>query len=193
MKKYNTLALILLLFVSTLAVSQQKVEREHRIRKCQFPKFNTLLLTPESKELRFYQEIDTLGTTYTLKFKKDRLRYHFDLTEQGIPETTGFQIKEVDLPNETYTKIDTYLKKTFGKVAVRRILQQYPVQNPEEMEKTLKDTFQNLMLPHTTYEFMVTGKIQDQERSTYEIVFDTEGELQSFRMALPANYDHVLY
>ncbi|MEA1787186.1 hypothetical protein U1E44_13880 [Arenibacter sp. GZD96] len=193
MKKFSTIPLVLFIMISTTMVSQQKVEREHRIRKCQFPNFDTALLIPESKEVRFYQEIDSTKTIYTLKFKKDRLHYHFDLTEQGIPEITGFQVKEVDIPNETYAKIDAYLKKTFGKVAVRRILQQYPVENSENIEKTVKETFQNLMLPHTTYEFMVTGKMPDQERSTYEIVFDAEGELQQFRMALPTNYDHVLY
>lgn len=193
MKKYNALPLLMLLLISATCVAQQKVEREHRIRKCQFPKFDTALLTANSREVRFYQEIDSLATTYTLRFKKDRLQYHFDLTEQGIPEITGFHVKEVDIPKDTYAKIDNYLKKSFGKVAVRRILQQYPVQNPEEVDKTIKDTFQNLLVPYTTYEFMVTGKMQGQERRTYELVFDAEGELNSLKMALPANYDHVLY
>ncbi|MFH6603387.1 hypothetical protein ACEZ3G_07860 [Maribacter algicola] len=59
-------------------------------------------------------------------------------------------------------------------------------------ETTLKNAFQNLMLPSIKYELMVAGK-NDKNYEQFEILFDADGNFEKIRKSLPPNYDHILY
>jgi hypothetical protein len=190
--KFKIVVVVLLLFVCFSGYSQPPLEREHRIRKSQFPDFDLAAVTTPTKKVRYYREIDTSGTTYTVKFKKDRLTYHIAMDDHARIATLGFAVQEVDIPEETFTTITAYLTTDFEKVKVKRILQRYPVSPSEPLEKTIKNTFQNLMLPNTLYVFTFAGK-KDNTRRLYEVTFDAEGNFRSLKHVLPANHDHVLY
>lgn len=193
MKHY--LGLVLFLFLITLpCLAQNKYEREHRIKKSQFPTLQTdiMLLRPEMKNIRYYKEIDGTKTTYSVKFKKDRLHYHLAYDETGILKYSGFRVKEIDIPEETYQEIKSYLSRNFEKVRVKRIFQQYPANITEPLGVNLKNTFQNLLLPDNIYKLIIIGK-KAGENKEFDLWFDAEGKLQTIRQALPANYDHVLY
>lgn len=187
--RYSFITLILLLVFGLKGFSQTKLEREHRIKKSQFPTVNMDDLPLENtKNIRYYREVDTSKTTYILKFKKGRMHYHIDYNEKGTLQNTGFTVKEIDIPMETYARISAVLDTNFDKIKIKYIQQRYNGSSGN----VLKNTFQNLILPGNTYKLMLRGK-KGNKREDYIVTFDAEGNLIKITMALPANYDRVLY
>jgi len=184
----------ILLFGATVS-AQNKYEREHRIRKVQFPLKAMEYIEEklqDAKRIRFYKEIDSAKISYEAKFKKDRLWYSVEFDKNGSLEDIEILIKIVDIPEDTFSKISDYLSSNFTKYRIRRMQQQYPVTKNEAVESTIKNAFQNLMLPSIKYELIVSGKkVNTYEQ--FEILFDAEGNFEKSRKSLPPNYDHVLY
>ncbi len=179
--------------MGTVCFSQQ-IEREHRIRKSQFPPANIGLMLNGSKtnKMRYYKEVDSLGTTYILKFKMARLNYFLSFDDFGKLKISGFRVKEVDIPEETVQKIKAYLSDSYEKSRIKRIFQQYPPTITEDHRPELKDTFQNLLLPSNVYKLIVIGK-NDNKNKEYDLWFNADGILIRKRQALPMNHDRVLY
>lgn len=175
--------------------AQNKYEREFRIRKSQFPEnaYSTLKEhIQNAKRIRFYKEIDSAKTSYEIKFKKDRLFYSIEFDSTGELEDVEILIQEVDIPNESYGAIESYLKANFAKFRIRKIQQQYVRSAFGTVSNTLKNAFQNIIDPRINYELIIGAKT-DGYYQDYEILFDAQGKFISLRKSLPANYDHVLY
>ena len=192
--KIKITTLLFLLFVSS-AIAQNKFEREHRIRKVQFPEKALGYIQEKltnAKRIKYYREIDSSKVSFAAKFKKDRLWYSIEFAKEGGLEGIEILIKPIDIPDASFAKIEVYLKATFSKYRIRRLKQQYPISEEETAEATVKNAFQNLMLPEINYELLVSGK-KEKGFEKFEILFDSEGNLKSNRKSLPPNYDHVLY
>ncbi len=195
MKYKKVQILLVFLLAGSPCFSQNGLEREHRILNSQFPK-NALMYIGEkvegTKKVRYYREIDSTQKIYTAKFKKDRLHYDMAFDENGNLKSIGFRVKKIDIPEDTYTKIQSYLKDSFEDVKIKRILQQYHANNSKTLEKTLQNAFQNLLLPSNLYKLLIVGKKKG-KRLEYEVIFDADGTFMHICTSLPANYDHVLY
>ena len=194
--KRSKLVLLIVFACSLSAINgQYKYEREYRIKKSQFPT-NALAFIEEelkhAKRIRFYRETDSTRISYEAKFKLDRLHYSVEFDQQGKLEDIEILIKEVDIPNESLNLMKSYLKEYFTKHRILRIQQQYPVSEDEPVQQTIRNAFQNLLLPSIRYELMVAGK-KDDGYQDYEILFDADGNFMNMRKSLPANYDHILY
>ena len=195
MNKKSMLFFLAILFFGFLSFSQNNYERAYRIRKSQFPEKALSYISEklvDTKRIRFYKETASSKTSFEAKFKKDRLWYGMAFDKEGVLEDIGVLIKPVDIPDESYSKIESYLEGQFSKYSVRRIQQHYPITDVSSAEKTMKNAFQNLMIPDMFYGLFVKGK-KNETRTDYEISFDTEGNFIAIREALPANYDRVLY
>ena len=187
--------MLLIFFCVFSALAQDKYEREHRIKKTQFPEkaLNYIAENLEdAKRIRFYRETDSSKTSYEVKFKKDRLHYSVEFDKGGKLEDIEILIKAIDIPEESFSRMNDYLEENFSKYRIRRMQQQYPVNPEEDVETTIKNAFQNLMLPSIKYEFIISGK-KDEEYEQFEILFDARGKFERIRKSLPPNYDHVLY
>lgn len=194
MMKYS-IFLIAFLFACVSSFSQDKYEREHRILKKQFPEKALNYISEKlegAKKIRFYREIDSAKTSFEVKFKKVRLWYSIEFDEQGELEDIEIDIKEIDIPNESWKNINTYLANNFSKTRIKKIQQQYRASQNESTEVTLRNAFQNLLLPSINYEIIIAGK-KETGYEEYEVLFDAEGVFRKIRKSLPANYDHVLY
>ena len=145
----------------------------------------------DAKRVRFYKETDSAKVSFEAKLKKDRLWYSIEFNDEGILEDIEILIKPIDVPNDTFAKIEGYLKKNFIKYRILRLQQQYSASN-ETLETTLKNAFQNLILPSNNFELVVAGK-KENGYLDYEILFDADGNFKHIRTSLPPNYDHVLY
>ncbi|WP_072989592.1 hypothetical protein [Pseudozobellia thermophila] len=188
------LFVFILAFSTASLLAQVRSEREHRIRKSQFPEKAVLTLeekVEDARQMRFYKEIDSNVVSYKAKFKKDRLRYGITFNSDSEVEVIEFEIKPVDIPNDSYTQTIAYLEGNFEKYRVQKIQQQYLTED-RDLDQSLKNAFQNLMLPSITYKFTVKGK-KGKATEKYETIFDAEGKLKLIKKALPPNYDHVLY
>ncbi len=172
----------------------QQIEREHRIRKSQFPSVNIGLMFngSETNKIRYYREVDSLETTYILKFKMARLNYLLSFDDAGKLKISGFRVNEIDIPEETLQKIKGYLSDSYEKSRIKRIFQLFPATNPENDESALKNTFQNLILPSNVYKLIVNGK-NGKENNEYDLWFSADGNLIRKRQALPMNHDRILY
>lgn len=194
MTKFSLVFTFILFYVIT-ASAQKNYEREHRILRSQFPE-KALGYVQEkmgdAKRIKFYKEIDSAKVSYEAKFKKDRLWYGMEFDTEGSLEEIEFMIKPVDIPDDSFTKINAYLDQRFKKRRVRRMYQKYPVSMEESTETTVSNAFQNLLLPSIKYEFIVSGK-KESTYEQYEFLFDAEGNFEKMRKSLPPNYDHVLY
>jgi len=194
-KRCTIILLFIFLGFGYFSNAQNKYEREHRIRKVQFPQ-NALGYIKEklqdAKRIRFYKEIDSNKISYEAKFKKDRLWYSVEFDKDGTLEDIEILIKPVDIPEEAYEAMNTYLANSFKKYRIRKIQQQYPFSEEESPENTIKNAFQNLMLPSINYELIISGK-KEKGFNQFEVLFDAEGNFKSIRQSLPPNYDHVLY
>jgi hypothetical protein len=194
MKRFRILYFFLL--VSTFLFGQEKLEREHRVKKSQFPPIE---LTLEStgkvlKKIRYYREVDSAATNYSIKFKLGRLHYHFDYDSDGILINSGFRVKQIDIPMQTYKDLEDYLLHNFEKLKILRIFQEYPVRNGTNhtREAIVKSTFQNLLQPENEYKVMIHGTRKG-VRNDFELWFNAEGNFLRMRFALPRNLDRVLY
>lgn len=193
MKSYSLLTLLIL--IGCFVNAQNKYEREYRIRKSQFPSTAMDLIDDtldDAKRIRFCRETDSTKISYEAKFKKDRLWYSVEFDVDGTLEDVEILIKEVDIPSDPLEKILKYLDNSFTKYRIKRIQQQYPISKEEPTEKTIRNAFQNLILPSINYEFIVAGK-KDKEYFDYELLFGSDGSFKKMRKSLPPNYDHVLY
>lgn len=194
MKKFRIM-LILLFLGSGILPAQHKYERTYRIRKVQFPEKALDYISEKLKDirrLRYYRETDSSKISYEAKFKKDRLWYTAEFNKEGVLENIEIQIKPVDIPDDSFVKIETYLRNSFAKHRVHKLKQQYLITDEESVETTIKNAFQNLMLPSINYELEVSAK-KKKHYEQFEILFDFEGNFKSIRKSLPPNYDHVLY
>jgi len=189
--------IVFLVFITVVnhACGQYKIEREFRIKKNQFPPTAIGVLekyVTNAKRLKFYKETDSIKKSYEVKFKKDKLWYSVEFDTVGTLEDVEIIVQPTDIPQETFTKVKTYFKQRFEKYRIKKIQQQYPAKASESVETTLRNAFQNLLLPTLFYEIEVAGKI-DKNYVEYEVLFDAQGNFKTSRERLPPNYDHVLY
>jgi len=196
MKRKHPIILCIFFFSFVLfSFAQNKYEREYRIRKVQFPEkaldYIEEKLT-DAKRVRFYKETDSTKISYEAKFKKDRLWYSIEFDQEGGLEDIEILINSVDIPDAAFSNIKSYLQQYFKKHRIRKIQQQYPFIEGGSPESTIKNAFQNLMIPSINYELIVAGKKQ-KNFEQFEVLFDAEGDFKSIRKSLPPNYDHVLY
>ena len=194
-RKHLPLLIVLLLCFTFFANAQNKYEREFRIRKDQFPKKALGYIQEkleDARRIRFYKETDSSKVSYEAKFKRDRLWYSVEFDKAGALEDIEILIKSEEIPDSSFKAITSYLTTNFKKYRIRKIQQQYPLTNPENAEKTVKDAFQNLILPSINYEIIISAK-KETVYEQYEVLFDADGNFKSIRKSLPPNYDHVLY
>ncbi|MFT6370660.1 MAG: hypothetical protein ACJAWH_001744 [Maribacter sp.] len=185
---------ILVLYAS-FSFAQNKYEREFRIKKDQFPASAIDFLDThikDRKRLKFYKETDGTKGSYEAKFKKDRLWYSMEFDIDGTLEDIEITIEPLDIPSEVLANITMYFNKAFSKHRVKKIQQQYLASVEEKSRKTLRNAFQNLLIPSLNYEIIVSGK-EDKSYLDYEILFDAQGNFINRKKQLPPNYDHVLY
>ncbi len=195
MRKYRRVMIFVCLISCTIIQAQVKYEREFRIKKSQFPEKAHLFIEKElngARKIRFYKEIDGAKRSYEAKFKKDRLFYSVEFDENGLLEDIEILINKIDVPEDSFSKIISYLDKEFKKYKIRKIQQQYSVIAFGNPETTLEKAFQNLLDPKISYELIVSGK-KEKEYRDFEVQFNADGSFLQLRKSLPANYDHVLY
>jgi len=193
--RISFILLIMVFFSGFQSSAQEKIERQHRIKKTQFPSMALDIITQNStdvRHLKFYQEVDTAQKTFTAKFKRARLFYEIDFDQNGDFKSMGFNVKQVDIPEESFGQISGYLAQQFEKSKIRKMLQLYHNGKDDNSEKTINQAFQNLIIPEISYELLVRGK-KEGKSADYKIYFDSQGNFKQIQKSLPANYDRVLY
>ncbi len=186
--------LLIFLLVGGSVFGQTKREREYRIDLEEFPSSSYKILQPyleDAKRIRFYKEEDGEKQSFEAKFKKGRLKYSVEFDSTGQLEDVEFIIKENDFPSDVLRSVEAYLSNEFKKHRIKKMQQQY-FNDSQGPAKTLRNAFQNLLIPELRYELIVNGRGKGPWRS-FELLFDSEGNHISTRTIVTPKYDHVLY
>jgi hypothetical protein len=195
MRKYSGFLLVLIMSWAIPCTGQYKPEREHRIKKSQFPETALTFIEAHIRDVRrkrYYQETDSNSVSYRVKFKKDRLWYRAIFDKEDRLQAIDIFITETDVPDESLREMKAYLARSFNKYRIRSLTQQYVFSGGESPDVFLKNAFQNLLLPGIRYVILISGK-QSDVSADYEICFDSQGNLIRQRLSLPPNFDRVLY
>ncbi len=193
--KYKIVCLVFVLSCSWLGHSQETSEREYRIKRSEFPSIAYEFVKTELsnvKKLRFYKERDSTTTLYKAKLKKAKLYYSLEFDATGGLKNIEVLITSIDIPDDSFSPIQTYLGNNFNAFKIHKISQQYLVTDELPLKTTLKNAFQNLIIPSINYELVVSAK-SDKGQQDYEILFDSNGKFMRIRELVAPNYDHVLY
>lgn len=193
MMKSSILSFIMFITVHC-AFCQAKYERESRIDEDVFPQSGLAQIEVylnDARRIRFYQETDSVKQSFEVKFKKGKLHYSVEFDEKGTLEDIEFTIAKNDLPEESWERINDYLKHNFSKYRIKKIQQQYPLQDGQS-NQTIREAFQNLILPYINYELVFMAK-NGKNFQMFEALFNAEGQLISLRKSFSSSYDHVLY
>ncbi|SFW59803.1 hypothetical protein [Cellulophaga fucicola] len=187
-------SIVLFFFCVITTVAQNKIEREHRILKSQFPeiRYAKETLGDNVKKIKYYKEVGTENVVFTAKFKKVKLHYQMQYSSEGDLQNIGFRVEELDFPAEVLLNIKSQFNSSLENYKIRRMYQQYPVTSKEDEESVFKSAFQNLITSSIEYKFVVKGK-KDGDKVYKEFWFNADGALLRARNMLPANFDRVLY
>ena len=190
---FRTLFIAILLLLGIFCFGQKKQEQEFRIDKKELPDGVMVLLSnylDNAKRLRYYKERDGEKSSYEVKFKKDKLHYSIEFDEKGVLEDVELLIKQTDIPDEPFGKMTQYLKSNHKKYRIKKIQRQYV--NTGDAAQTLKEAFQNRILPKLRYELIIATK-DENGYGEFELTFDANGEHLLTRKAVKTKYDHVLF
>jgi hypothetical protein len=193
--KYKIVCLAFVVSCSWWGYSQETSEREYRIKKAEFPLIAYEFIKTELsnvRKLRFYKERDSATTFYKAKLKKDKLYYCLEFDMLGTLKNVEILITRIDIPNDSFSVIQAYLEKNINAYKIYKISQQYLVTDEIAVKTTIKNAFQNLIIPSINYEFVVSDK-SDKRQQDYEVLFDSDGNFIQIRKLVAPNYDHVLY
>jgi hypothetical protein len=195
MKKFERVLLIGLWLAPLASFAQHRPEGAHRIRKAQFPEVAHEVLQPwltEARGSRYYRETDQNQERYAICFRKDRLDYRVDFDAAGRLEQAGLRVNPVDLPQDAWGHIQTWLKERFKSSRVRTIWQAYPRKAFAADADTFRNAFQNLLVSELQYEIVVKARTPD-NRGTFMVLFDSQGNFRKLSEVAPPNHEHVLY
>ncbi len=190
---FRTPFIAILLLLGVFCFGQKKQEQEFRIDKKELPNGVMALLSnylENAKRLRYYKERDGEKSSYEVKFKKDKLHYSIEFDEKGALEDVELLIKQTDIPNEAFDNMTTYLQSNHKKYRIKKIQRQYV--NTGDAAQTLKEAFQNGILPKLKYELIIATK-DENGYGEFELTFDANGEHLLTRKAVNTKYDHVLF
>jgi hypothetical protein len=193
--KYKIIYLVFVVTCFGWGHSQETSEREYRIKRSEFPLIAYEFVKTEIsnvKKLRFYKERDSARTLYKAKFKKAKLYYSLEFDATGGLNNIEVLITRVDIPDDSFSVIQNYLGKNISAYKIHKISQQYLVSDETPLKTTIKNAFQNLIIPSLNYELVISAKSK-KGRKEYEILFDSEGNFIRMRELEAPNYDHVLY
>ncbi len=149
MRKYKVIPVLFCAFCMSAVLAQNKYEREHRIKKSQFPEVALQFISEKlegARRIRFYRELDSTKVSYEAKFKKDRLHYSVEFDKEGTLEDIEIEIRELDIPNEALARIKEDLGNRFRTHRIRKIQQQYAPANPKRPRSGMP--FKTFYCPH---------------------------------------------
>ena len=171
------------------------MELERRIAVDDFPKQALQELQPyleDARAVKYYQESDGTRSSYEVKLKRGKLRYSIEFNPQAQLEDVEIGIKEIDIPSASLAAIKNDLNKRLPKNRIRKIQQQYRHTPKQAISQTLREAFQNLLLPDIRYELIVGGR-ENGVYHSYEMLYDAQGTFLNKRIVRSSDKRYVLY
>lgn len=189
--------LLFSIMITQLAFSVQvKDEVERDIDREDVPQVILDAIEPyllKAKKIEYYQERDGKHKSFEIKFNYKGRKYSIEFHESGYLEDAEITIDFDDIPEDLGKKIKLYLKNEYDDYDVLKVQIQY--ENPGRFE-TQEQSLHNAM--DFNDEGIIKFEIEiDAEKGkkyiSYELLFDSNGNLIQKRQILNRHIDNILY
>jgi hypothetical protein len=184
--------IILLFLIGINTYSQQKYEKEFRIKTADVPQAALAFVAELNlgKRIKWYKEIGLNQTSFEAKTNYKNKKYSIEFAPNGILEDVEIEINKLEIPNNSFTEINTYLTSNFNKFAFVKIQVQYLGSNAN-MIQFLK--FENKHTFITTqYECVIAAKVNGAYK-TFEVLFAGNGQFINKKEIVTRNAAHLEY
>jgi hypothetical protein len=157
--KHLIVSLMLSLIVLP-GIGQLKYERENRINKRDVPEHAVRFVDSLrfTSKIKWFQETGIDRTSFEAKTRFRGKRYSIEFSEDGTLEDIEIQIKQKEIPIDSYQAIHEYFSDTYGKFSFEKIQIQYSGD------------------PALIALFFQNGEMKDEIEVHYEIVISTRFE-----------------
>lgn len=185
--------LFLLLLIGITGFAQDKIEREKRIKKEEFPQAALALLEKEFlqlKRLRCYLETDGTARSVEAKFRYKGQKISAEFSEDGHLQDAEVLVKFSKINPKVRSQIKQFLDQQFDRWRIEKTQRQYLTL--ETPEKTLKRVVAETVDPAVNFELIVLTK-KDGVVSRFEMLFDGAGTHQQTRKVIRRAYDFLIF
>lgn len=170
--------LILLFLMNSFAfVSQEKFEKEYRIKPTEAPQKSSEFINNLNfkKKVKWYAEESNDGKSFEAKTCHLKHLYSIEFTENGTLIDVEKKVSLSELEIGTQNKLNESLSKRFKKYKFKKIQIQYKgLEN--EVKKVFSESLRKKIKARIFYEVVVKAK-KENSYALYEVLFDEKGNI----------------
>ena len=189
---YLSLVLFSLFFLGINVYSQEKYEKEYRIKTAKVPQAALEFIHSAgfAKKVKWYKEEGLTSNSIEAKTKHHKTKYSIEFNTAGEIEDVEYIIQWEDIPALTRINIEGFLDSIYQKKRLVKI----QVQLIGEKEKLLQALVEPQADPNlnTHYEIVLNG-VRKGIYERYEHLFSQNGEMISESKIILKNTDHLEY
>jgi len=186
------LMILTLLFSVSAGYSQEKFEREYRIKESEVPQ-DALRFIERSfpdKKIKWYGEENLNGQSIEAKVKKDGNLFSVKFDTLGTIQDVEMLVKFRQLNEPVKQKIENELGAAFSKYKIQKVQIQWKGKD-DALESLISNRkFDGKYV--TNYELIVRGR-EGRHTEYYEFLFDRDGKLKERLTIIQRTDHHLIY
>lgn len=182
--------LLILVFLTSLAFTQNKFEKEARLKEDQVPIESVRFIEPQKLDtkVKWYFEENFDGNSIEAKFKYEGRRYSVEFDTNGCFQDLEIEVVFGSLPMNTVVKITSTLDTIYSKYKVQKLQLQYSGDLPSFIFFIRLDAPEDKYV--LKYEIVVKVKTED-GWLLHELLFDESGKLEKKSRIVFRNTDNL--
>lgn len=185
--------LVTLILSISLVYSQEKFERESRIKSSDVPKKASMYVKsifPDAQKIKWYFEENLDGFANEAKVKQEGTIYSIKFDTLGNLQDIEFIEKFNKLPMQVQDKVESHLQEQYDRFRLKKVQIQW-IGDADLLRSVLLDETKNGQY-ETNYEIEFVGR-KDGNAQSYEILFNEEGEHLNTKKIITRNLNHLVY
>lgn len=187
----RTILSLLIFWISFSAFSQEKIERELKVKPSQVPTPAKEWLADAFEDLRkpkWYLEYSQTGKAFEAKFIWKKYFYSVEFDSLGKLQDVEIEIPSSEIPTETWTKIQGYFFEEFQEVSVQKIQRQLIGK-----EDDIEDFFSENESEGISIRFEIVFEGKNETWQVWEGLFDEHGTLISVIKVQSRPLDNLVF
>jgi len=188
----KNLIILFLIILSLQGFSQNKYEKETRIKESELPEKALVFVysLAFNNKIKWYKETGINKTSFEAKTKYKGQKYSIEFSENGFFEDIEIKINKGRVPLKTFEKINKILSNENGKYSIEKIQLQYSGP-PEDVLSYIKnnDTANRIIV---RYEIVISTKKQG-SYIMFEYLFSEAGDFIDKSKITLKSTDNLLY
>lgn len=188
----SILATLLLFFTITNAFSQDKLEREYRIKQSDVPAKAVEFVKSsfDKVKIKWYGEENLDGKAIEAKGKYEGKLYSIKFDTNGVLQDIEMVINFSTIPENIRLKIERNLESRFSRFRVQKTQKQW-LGNENDLKALAKG--ENASGAYSTnYEITLQGT-KDRRTDYYEVLANDKGEIIRESKIVQRNNQHLIY